>query len=199
MSDQHNALLVKLLCLLPLAFLAALVACTPTKEEVCSKIDEAVRANMEDIAETYQLSLAIFDIKTVAFDTINENQLDRMRLATNEGYTKVFWNKYQDQKERIEEKLNEVEADQKRGVQPTAAHKMEMEDAAKRMIILYDSLKHYLTIDSTLQARIKTRQDTSKTYLYSRTYNKYRLGGKLTTDTSRYVIDEKYKVVRLMN
>ncbi len=189
---------MKFFCLLPIAFMAALVACTPTKEQVCSKIDEAVRSNIEEIAETYQLSLEIFDIKTVDYDTINENQLDRIRLSVNEGPTKVFWDKYQNQKEKIEEKLNQVEVGQKKGIQPTAASKAELEAAAKRMIVLYDSVKHYLSIDSTLQARIKTRQDTSKIYLYCKTFNTYRLGRKTTKDTSRYIIDQKYKVVRLM-
>ncbi len=190
---------MKISAIVSLLFLLALVACTPTKEEVCSKIDEAVRSNIEEIAETYQLSLEIAEVHTVDYDTINENQLDRIRLSGSHNRYERFWNEYQTQKAGIEATLDQLEADQKKGQSPSPARKKEVETSAQRMIVLYDSVKHYLTLDSTIKARILARQDTSKIYFYSKTYNRYRLAGRNTADTSRYIVDQKFKIVRLSN
>ena len=80
---------ISLICFLFLQF-----ACAPSKEKICSKIDDSIRNSMEKAASKSNKDLTIDELKTTSFEMIGAGRIDTLSKAIYTRKASYFLNRY---------------------------------------------------------------------------------------------------------
>lgn len=190
----------KYLLLALIALMAA--ACTSQYERNLQRMGDGVKKYFEDEAFKNDAKVEFLELKTVSYDTINENQLDTFRL----NYIQLELNSHKSEKDRlikiIEEQLYRADLYKSAGMQDIAKHEAEgSEEYIDKAEEHLAEMKRLLAVDSAIRVGIQNRTNPAKfyrlKYFVKAVFTDKDASSRNMMDTSYCVFDQKFNVVTI--
>ncbi|MBN8821320.1 MULTISPECIES: hypothetical protein [unclassified Spirosoma] len=172
-----------------------LLNCEPSKEQLCSKMDDSIRKHYEDMAFKANIPLKIFDIKTVDFKMVGQDKVDSLTHDRYSNMMNAFHQAFLATNEVAKSKIELMKLGGEINGKASEYDKNRVDESLAKLKELSDSVNYYVRLDSLLEIKMKARKDDPKIYYFSKTFTKLTADNKNTLDTLYYVLNKDFKII----